>query len=301
MCNEVGNNFLVSVIIITYNSSKYVLETLESVKKQTYKNIELIVSDDCSTDNTVEICEAWIKENQSFFKRAKIIAVEKNTGIPSNCNRGVNSAKGEWVKLIAGDDILLNECVEINLKYVLSNDSPLFYSKMNVFDGNKILEKNTNNYNNISKKFGLKNKNEKKRSYLRYPIMLNIPTFFIKRELIVELKGYDERFKLLEDQPFLYKLFLNNYDVFFIEETTVLYRFHNESIIGSGGKSELFKENLFDSYRIYARPNLNNLNIKDLIFKLFLDTSFYIQRENLDKYFVFSAFLRLKNIIYKLN
>ncbi|MDR0890977.1 MAG: glycosyltransferase [Endomicrobium sp.] len=53
------NNPLVSVCVITYNSSKYVLETLESIKTQTYQNIELIVSDDCSTDDTVEVCENY--------------------------------------------------------------------------------------------------------------------------------------------------------------------------------------------------------------------------------------------------
>lgn len=54
-------NPLVSVIVITYNSSKYVLETLNSVAAQTYDNIELIISDDCSVDNTVEICRNWLK------------------------------------------------------------------------------------------------------------------------------------------------------------------------------------------------------------------------------------------------
>lgn len=54
-------NPLVSVIVITYNSSKYVLETLNSVAAQTYDNIELIISDDCSKDNTVEICRNWLK------------------------------------------------------------------------------------------------------------------------------------------------------------------------------------------------------------------------------------------------
>ncbi len=52
---------LVSIVVITYNSAKFILETLESSKAQTYKNIELIISDDCSTDNTVEICQQWIR------------------------------------------------------------------------------------------------------------------------------------------------------------------------------------------------------------------------------------------------
>ena len=51
---------LVSVVVITYNSAKFVIETLESVKSQTYKNIELIISDDCSTDDTVERCRLWL-------------------------------------------------------------------------------------------------------------------------------------------------------------------------------------------------------------------------------------------------
>ena len=102
---------LVSIIVITYNSSKYVLETLESAKAQTYQNIELIVSDDCSIDNTVEICREWIENNKERFVRTELITAEKNTGIPANCNRGVKAAQGEWVKLIAGDDILYNNCI----------------------------------------------------------------------------------------------------------------------------------------------------------------------------------------------
>ena len=106
----ITGNPLVSIIVITYNSSKYVLETLESAKAQTYQNIELIVSDDCSTDNTVEICHNWIEQNKERFVRTELITVEKNTGIAPNCNRGVKAAKGEWVKLIAGDDVLHQNC-----------------------------------------------------------------------------------------------------------------------------------------------------------------------------------------------
>ena len=54
---------LVSVVVITYNSSQTVVETLDSIKTQTYQNIELIVSDDCSSDNTVEVVQNGIDEN----------------------------------------------------------------------------------------------------------------------------------------------------------------------------------------------------------------------------------------------
>ena len=85
---------LVSVIIVTYNSSKFVLETLESVKNQSYENIELIVSDDASTDKTVDLCKEWIRKNKDRFAKAKLVTAEKNSGIPANCNQGIKIRKG---------------------------------------------------------------------------------------------------------------------------------------------------------------------------------------------------------------
>ena len=79
---------LVSIVLITYNSSKYILETLESVKNQVWENIELIISDDGSTDDTTTICSNWLEENKERFQNVQLITVAKNTGIPSNCNRG---------------------------------------------------------------------------------------------------------------------------------------------------------------------------------------------------------------------
>lgn len=100
---------LVSVIVGTYNSSRFVIETLESIKAQTYVNIELIISDDCSADNTVALCENWLNENDNRFLGSKILTSENNSGIPANCNRGVKAARGDWVKLIAGDDFISNK------------------------------------------------------------------------------------------------------------------------------------------------------------------------------------------------
>ena len=66
---------LVSINITTYNSSKFIIETLESAKMQTYQNIELIVSDDSSVDNTVELCKKWIEKNKG---KHKDIVADKN-------------------------------------------------------------------------------------------------------------------------------------------------------------------------------------------------------------------------------
>ena len=91
---------LVSVVVITYNSAQYVLETLNSIKEQSYSNIELIISDDCSKDKTVEICRDWLAKNKEKFVRTELITVEKNTGTSANINRGIKASKGKWIKSI---------------------------------------------------------------------------------------------------------------------------------------------------------------------------------------------------------
>lgn len=120
-CNMNMRQPLVSINITTYNSSKFIIETLESAKMQTYQNIELIVSDDSSVDNTVELCKKWIEKNKERFVRCKVITVEKNTGIAANCNRAMNASNGEWIKELAGDDIFLPNCVEDNINYVMAH------------------------------------------------------------------------------------------------------------------------------------------------------------------------------------
>ena len=90
-----NENPLVSVIVITYNSSNTVIETLDSIAAQTYKDIELIISDDCSKDDTVKRIKLWIEEHKDFFVNCRIITTEENTGTVKNLNRGVKASKGE--------------------------------------------------------------------------------------------------------------------------------------------------------------------------------------------------------------
>ena len=115
-----NDNPLVSVVVLTYNSSKTVLETLNSIAAQTYKNIELIISDDCSKDDTLKKCKKWELKNKQRFTQIIIIRSNQNTGTAANGNRGANAANGEWLKFIAADDVLLPNCVHSNIDYILT-------------------------------------------------------------------------------------------------------------------------------------------------------------------------------------
>ncbi|NDP22032.1 MAG: glycosyltransferase [Paludibacter sp.] len=121
---------LVSIVVVVYNSSRFILETLESIKLQTYSNIELIITDDCSTDDTVAICKNWLIENSDIFTHSKLLIAEKNQGIVRNCNKGIKEATGEYLKMNAGDDYLeakfIEKCIRLietdqNIGFVFTN------------------------------------------------------------------------------------------------------------------------------------------------------------------------------------
>ena len=104
---------LVSIIVVSYNHSRYTRENLDSIKAQTYKNIELIVADDASSDNSVEVFETWLQENNYPAKKNYHT---KNTGLATTLNECVEMITGKYVKMIAADDYLhpesIKKCVE---------------------------------------------------------------------------------------------------------------------------------------------------------------------------------------------
>jgi len=128
---------LVSVIISTYNSSRFIEETLESIACQTWKEIEIIVTDDCSKDDTVEICREWLAKHDSRFSMTKLLASDVNTGISGNANRGLYAANGNWIKFLGADDTLKTNCLEDNMLFVLAHpEIRVLFSKVNIYKNN---------------------------------------------------------------------------------------------------------------------------------------------------------------------
>ena len=99
---------LVSVVVVSYNQSRYIVEMLDSLKNQTYTNWELIVADDKSQDNSTEIFENWLIEHNV---NAQKIFHETNTGLATTLNDCVEHCTGKYIKLIAADDFLHPDCL----------------------------------------------------------------------------------------------------------------------------------------------------------------------------------------------
>jgi len=93
---------LVSIVVPNFNDSKFILETLKSIDSQSYRNIECIIVDDCSTDDSVKIVEEFIKDKSQF----KLIKHLENKGLSSSRNTGNSHAKGEYLLFLDSDDVL---------------------------------------------------------------------------------------------------------------------------------------------------------------------------------------------------
>jgi glycosyltransferase involved in cell wall biosynthesis len=250
MMSKEIDDMLVSVIVIAYNSSKYITETLESIKNQTYKNIELIITDDSSKDNTVDICSEWIEKNKNRFIDTLIVTTEKNTGISGNCNRGLSVATGEWFKLIAGDDILEDKCIYEYVRYIKKNkDVSCISCKITVFSDQ---EEYPMPFTVPDYFFNVSSKRQ-----LRYLLGKNnfIPgsSVFMKLQLVNSLGGCDERFPMIDDYPLYVKVCDIGQKFYLLNMALVRYRVHSENMSLSG--NELFS-NSSDMYRKTVVPEL---------------------------------------------
>ncbi len=251
---------LVSIIVITYNSAKYVIETLESARAQTCKNIELIVSDDCSTDDTINICTEWLNGNKKRFVRTELITVERNTGISANCNRGIKASVGVWIKLIAGDDILLRNCISDNIQFIQQNPGvDLLFSEIETFgdraDNHQELKDHKTPdffYKTAKQQF----------NQLVVKNRVFAPSSFIKLALIKEIGGFDERIKNLEDRPFWIKATKAGYKLFYMPIPTVGYRVHSGSIYNS--HSDKLHNEKINLFYLYQLPNISFKNFLNI-------------------------------------
>lgn len=119
---------LVSIIMPSYNTAPYIRETIQSVLDQTYQNWELIIVDDCSTDNTDEVV-ASIKD-----ERIRYLKNEKNSGAAVSRNRALREAKGRWVAFLDSDDLWMPGKLEKQISFMESNDYSFSYTNYEEID-----------------------------------------------------------------------------------------------------------------------------------------------------------------------
>jgi alpha-1,3-rhamnosyltransferase len=289
-----NQNPLVSIVVITYNSSKFILDTLESAKEQTYQNLELIITDDCSTDNTIEICRNWIEKNSYRFVNTELITVEKNTGTAPNANRGLKASKGEWIKFIAGDDFLLTNCITELIQHLkINNNLPITFLVHGISPF-----KNDSEFQVVYPPEKLMKSDAHKQllHLLKRGNCISGSAFFLERLTLLKLGGFDERFRLFEDYPLLIKYTQNNHKIWLLKKPLISYRIHANNL--SFESSFLLK----DSYVRFRNEILNPLLLENKLYSAYWHR--FIQSKS--KYRIFWKFLSIlspenwKRAIYKI-
>lgn len=235
------NQPLISVTIVTYNSSEFIIETLDSVKAQTYPRIELIISDDCSKDDTVALCREWMAKNGGRFERTELIEAKTNTGVSGNLNRAEAACTGEWVKFLDGDDLLLPTCVQDYIDYVEEHPETIYmFSRIEAFgaseERNRYYTEKAFDYTI----FDLDAKQQYEKLIWQNCIMSSTCMYNRKKNAELGLKN-DERIPLLEDWPRWINATKKGVRLSFLDKVEVRYRLHEKSLSTSGTISPSYR------------------------------------------------------------
>lgn len=114
---------LVSIIMPSYNTADYIAESIQSVLEQSYTDWELIVVDDCSTDNTDEVIKPYLTDGRiKYFKN------EKNSGAAVSRNHALREAKGKWIAFLDSDDLWMPDKLEKQIRYMEMNGYHFSYT-----------------------------------------------------------------------------------------------------------------------------------------------------------------------------
>jgi glycosyltransferase involved in cell wall biosynthesis len=177
---------MISIIIPNYNKSQFISETINSVKKQTYNNWEAIIIDDFSTDNSVEIIEYLISNDNKFRLKVNL----SNRGANYSRNLGIKEAKGEFIIFLDSDDILCKDCLKNRIEFF--RDFPnTGFAVFCMGSFNEVIGDNTFLWNKFEGNFI--------KRFLSHDLPWAIPSLLWKKTSLEMLKGFDESFKRYQD------------------------------------------------------------------------------------------------------
>jgi len=242
---------LVSVITPMYNAKEFIAETIQSVLEQTYQNWEMIIVDNCSTDNCKEIVTGFIKKDN----RIRLIELEYNSGGPARPrNIGLDNAKGEYVAFLDADDTFIIEKLSLQIDYMKKNNLNFCSTDHNFICDNSRL-KHTNIITELYKK-----RNYQKETTIQGLVFFNkiyTSTVMIKKNV---MQKFDEDPLLIaKEDVFLWlNLLLNN---------NIKYNFFNKKMT---------------NYRILSNSLSRDQISKDRIKQIYAITKFILQSNRLE-------------------
>ena len=227
-----SSNELVSVLLSTYNSEETLGESIDSLLNQTYKNLEILISDDGSIDSTIEIC----KKFQLKDERILLFSNKKNIGLTKSLNNLAQKASGSLIARHDADDISLPDRIEEQIQFMNKK-------RLDAVTTRSLVKQNNKKRPGIS-------------FYIPDKLLINRKnpfihgTLIIKKNVFQEIGYYDERFYFAQDYKLFYDLLNNGYNVRTLNKA--LYLLNTENNISS---ENLERQNYYaDCVRLRKTP-----------------------------------------------
>jgi len=284
---------LVSVLIPLYNHEQYINECLDSIKNQTYKNIEVIIVNDGSNDNSEQVVKQWIENNP---EPNITYILQENQGVTKTLNKMISLSKGEYITICASDDILTEESIEKRVEY-LKNNSLI---EACIGDAN-VIGTNSENVHNSAMKSLFYADLKRLENNIVDELVLNWsvvgPTFLAKKSLYEKVGMYDENL-LVEDREFYLKLLADNI-LGFVPIIVAKYRIHTSNI---SRKNKKAKWNIYNQIAISNLKHANKFRSFNRFFlKSHIVDNYFTELEyGLIKYYILNAFRIIRRVFFKI-
>ena len=191
----IENKIKVSIIVPVYNSSSYLTVCIKSLLQQTYNNYEVLLIDDCSTDESLQICNDLAKDNPLI----NVIHLQQNGGVSKARNIGIENARGEFIAFVDSDDYVSNDFIENLVAPLYTEDYDIVISGLMFFEGNS----NIYNAETLNpQKWFIENKKDLL-NLIQQPLMTSPVSKLYKRQIIKNKNlRFDEEISLGEDRDF---------------------------------------------------------------------------------------------------
>ncbi|QRO13660.1 glycosyltransferase [Moraxella osloensis] len=249
---------LVSIVIPCYNHENFVQECIQSVIDQTYQNVELIIIDDGSKDNSVKKIQEMIPNCEERFARFEF-RHRPNKGLSATLNEALGWCNGKYYSAIASDDIMLPHKTSKQIELMLNNDV------VGVFGAVQYIDEN----GNLGKKFSQKDKLVNFEDIMFSEFTLIAATQMLLLEKVREIGGYRDGM-IIEDWYMWLKLMENGDKSLYINEIFCLYRKHSSNSMSDPykiGLGYLQVVNEFSQHSLYKKTYIRA--IWNIIFSLF--------------------------------
>jgi len=217
----------VSIIIPVYNRERYLEQAISSVLNQSYSNFELIIVDDGSTDNSLNIAREFAKND----RRIRVVALEENQGFAIARNEGLKVARGEFITGMDSDDIMLPNAIKARVEFLNSHpEVGLVFGKIHKVidkDGNPI----ENAFSERIQQFYMREKEydfyEKVKKLEMWIPNADVTSMF-RRDLLFRQGYYEENLMYGGDKEFFFRI-MRDSNISYVAEPIVSYRLHNSN------------------------------------------------------------------------